>query len=359
MKHLYAIALLSLLVSCQKEEKKAPIDRAKTDWAFYGLKGDVESISTKSWKAENASLDKGATRHETGGHDSDLVFDENGKLVSEKLWKSATSPFSETTFDGREHIIQHLQYTNDKPGTKTEYSWNKKGENVTITKRNNDNTEMGREEMKYIKGKLTQKVTYNAHNNPIDKRIYTYNKEGNLAGEAIYLRSEYVQFKTNYSYDEQNRVIVEAKSNKDGTVQSKTTFTYTGDKIASKITVDEKGAEQYSEHFNYDAKGNLISLVAYEKATDTRTVEKYTYDAANNRTSWAAETNGKEEARAEYKYDSSNNLISSTTTNLLAKSTDSRQYTYEYDSNGNWTKKIATLQGKPAFIVERTIKYFN
>src|SRR5687768_5194027 len=173
MKHLYIIALAAFVVSCQKkEEGKAPIDRTKTDWAFYGLKGDVKTISTKSWLAKDVNFTKGDTRHENGSeHDTDLAFDEEGRLISEKLWRSGVSPYSESTYEGRDHKVQHVQYVNDKPGTKTDYSWDKKGQNVTITKRNPDNTEMGRDEMKYIKGNLTQKVTYNAQNNPTDKRI--------------------------------------------------------------------------------------------------------------------------------------------------------------------------------------------
>lgn len=360
MKHLYIIALIAFVVSCQKkEEEKPPIDRAKTDWAFYGLKGDVKTISTKSWLAKDANFTKGDTRHENSSeHDADLSFDENGKLIREKLWRNGVKTHSEATYEGRDHMIQHIQYVNDKPGAKTEYSWDKKGHNVTITKRNPDNTEIGRDEMKYIKGNLTQKVTYNAQNNPTDKRIYKYDAKGNLISEAIYLRSEYVQFTNKYRYDDQKRMLTEARYDKDNKLVSRTEFEYHGKHLSKKTTFNGAGQEEYSETFNYDANGNLMSQTSYEKAENVTNVEKYTYDSQNNRISWAFQRNNQLLAKAEYKYDNNKNLISSNTSNMAGGSNDSRQYEYEYDSQGNWIKKKVTIKGKPAFIAERTITYY-
>lgn len=361
MKYFYPICLLLFLAGCQKEdEKKEVIDRAKTDWAFYNLNGDVKSISTKSFTVVNAAGGKGKPQHENGtDRDTDLTFNEEGMLIKEKLWKNGIKPYSETTFEGRERITNAVQFINGIPGVKTEYLWDSEGNNTAITKRNADHTPMSRIEMKYRKGNMIEKITYNAQNNPIDKKTYSYDDKGNKIGEAIYLRSEYVQYKLHYKYNDKNKLIEEAQYDKDGKLLYRTTYVYKGDNLIKTETFNDKGEVEYSEKSNYDKNGNLTAQVIYEKFSNTTTVEKYQYDSFNNKIMVSVSNNDVPVFKISYKYDDKNNVIASNAFDGHGKPRDSRAYTYKYDDKGNWIEKTVAIGGKSSFIVERSIKYFE
>lgn len=78
MRYIYTAFIFAvLLVSCKD---KPALDRTKTDWEFYKLKGDVKSVSEKT---EVTGQGKGAASRESE-YDADYTFNENGVLVSEK-----------------------------------------------------------------------------------------------------------------------------------------------------------------------------------------------------------------------------------------------------------------------------------
>ena len=361
MKYFYPLCLLLFLAGCQKEEeKKEVIDREKTDWAFYNLKGDVKSISTKSFTVVNAAGGKGEPRHENASdRDSDLTFNEEGMLIKEKLWKGGIKPYMETTYEGRERVTDELQFINGVPGVKTEYLWDNEGNNIAITKRNADHTPMSRIEMKYRKGNMIEKITYNAQNNPIDKKTYSYDDKGNKVGEAIYLRSEYVQYKMHFKYNDKNKLIEEAQYDKDGKLLYRSTYEYRGDDLAKTETFNDKGEVEFSKKNSYDKNGNLTGEMTYEKFSNTTTIEKYQYDSFNNKTMVSVSKNDVLMLKISYKYDDKNNVIASHAFDGQDRPRESRTYAYKYDDNGNWTQKTIAIGGKPSFIVERSIKYFE
>ena len=99
--------------------------------------------------------------------------------------------------------------------------------------------------------------------------------------------------------------------------------------------------------------------VVYEKFEGAHTEEKYQYDAMNNRTMVVVSKNNEPLLKRSYKYDDKNNVIETHTFDGHDRPKDSRTYTYKYDEKGNWTEKTVAIGGKPSFIVERTIKYFD
>lgn len=359
MKYLYSLSILFILASCQKEEKKAPIDHAKTDWAFYKLEGNVKSVTTKSWQT-NDKLEKLKTMHEDmSAHNGTLTFDESGMLVSEKYYYN-DAPFLETTYKGREKTQQSTQYINNAPGIKTEYGWDKTGKNNTsITRRNADNTQIDRVEMKYQGNNLAQKITYNAQNNPTDKVAYIYDNKGNVIQEDIYMASEYVQYKAIYKYDKKNRKISEARYDKDSKKHFESTYEYEGDNLMKKYTTNKKGELEYSEDYTYDKKGNVLTQTTYENYEKSTTVDTYTYDEKGNKATWNVTKNGKLFMRANFTYDTHGNNTKTEVFDANGTLVDNREYVFEYDTKGNWTKKISKVKGVPQFIAEREISYIE
>ncbi len=358
MKYLYPLSLLLFLASCQKEEKKE-IDRTKTDWAFYKLEGDVKSLSTKSWLV-NEKLEKVKTQHEDmSTHDGEMIFGEDGMLISERFFMN-NNPFEETTYKGRERKQQTIQYINNIPGIKTEYGWDKSGKhNTSITRRNADNTQIDRVEMKYQGDKVAEKTTYNSQNILTDKLAYHYDSKGNVIQEDIYLGTEVVQYKSIIKYDKKNRKISDARYDKNSKKLHESQLTYEGDNLVKKYITNDKGILEYAEDFTYDAKGNQLTHLTYERFDNSKTLDTYSYDQNGNKTIWEVTKNNKPLMKAVYTYDNKNNVMAIMAFDAAGKETDKREYAYEYDKKGNWIKKTVKINGTPQFIAERQIVYFD
>ncbi len=358
MKYLYALALLLLLVSCKEEEKKKPVDRTKTDWNFYKLEGNVKSVSEKSYEAVGNSGQKGSTGHEiASNHDSDLTFNEEGMLLLEKKWINGITLFEETNYSGREKMVAKIQFINGQKGIKTEQQYDKAGNITAIIRRNGDNTQLDRIAMTYSGKNLTEKKSYNGQDNPTDRITYTYDKYGNLKVENTYLNTEYIQVRNLYEYDSQNRMIAQTRYSKDELIY-KTTYLYDGKNIVKKETISAKGVTEYSEKNCYDKAGHLLERYTQDSYDKSMMHDIYKYDSIGNLTSWTLTRNNIPETQVLYKYDSHNNAIEVKTSNGKGETVDSREYSYDHDDKGNWTKKTVSVNGKPSFIAERKITYF-
>lgn len=359
MKYLYPLALILLLASCQKEEKKV-IDRTKTDWTSYGLLGDVKTISTKSWSV-NEKMEKVKTQHQNmSKHDSDISFSDDGMLATEKLLVN-NAPFEENTFKGKANKQQSLQYIGNTVGIKTDYAWDKTGKNNTsITRRNPDNTQIDRIEMKYQGNKLAEKTTYNPQNIRTDKITYMYDSKGNLNLENIFLALETPQYKTLYTYDNKNRILSDTRYDKDSKMQYQTRYTYEGNNLIKKATTNEKGEPEYVENFTYDKNGNVLTHHIFEKFENSNTINSFKYDANNNKTEWSVTKNNIPVVKAYFTYDKYKNETSYTAIDEASgKALEKREYSFEYDTTGNWLKKTITVNGIPQYIEERKITYFD
>ncbi|TRW23998.1 hypothetical protein FMM05_12640 [Flavobacterium zepuense] len=358
MKYFCALPLmLLLLTSCGDEKKEETLDRDKTDWAFYKLKGDVKTVTQKSYTYIDGVKGE-STRDDQGQPDNDLEFDDKGLLIKQKLYRIANIPMEETSFSGRDKIIQKTQYISDKPGLISQYQYDESGKiNTSITRRNPDNTQFDRIETKLKDGKVSEKTTFNAQNNPIDIITYDYDKDGNLAGENMFLGIQSVQVQSKYKYDDKKRKIAETRSTHDQ-LNSTTLYEYDdNDHLISSITTDDKGEVEYTEKCGYDDKGNLRSQVTYRRADNAESVELYTYDKNNNMTEATVTEKGAVVMKAMFAYDKFNNLTSTKSTDAKGKTVNSRTYQYSYDSANNWNKKIISINGKQKLIVERTFTY--
>lgn len=355
MKIFYTAFVFSLLlVSCKD---KPQIDRAKTDWAFYKLSGDVETLLETTEPAAGQD----ATTARESEYDTEYTFNNQGMLISEKKYLPGRKLFQEITYNGKDKIVKQVQYVNDKPSVITEYAWDKGlTNNTAITKRNADNSQLERIGMKYnANGKITEKVTYNRQDLPIEKITYEYDNNGNLRAENFYLDKDIVQVTNIYEYNGGNK-ISEVRVKPDGSVISKTFFEYNAsNKVVRSGTNDSSGKLQYIKETTYDSKGNILTDTANEVAENNKSTDKYTYDANGNKTQWVSYTADAPLFEAAYKYDSHNNMTSIKMKDYQGNPQPLvKSYTYDYDKQGNWIKKTVLVNGKPAYITTRIISYF-
>lgn len=358
MRYFYAFSLLFILASCQKDEKKG-IERDKTDWAFYKLNGNVKSITTKSWQV-NDKLEKIKTMHEDmSGRNSDLLFDEDGFITDEKSYLTE-APIETIKYNGRDKKQEVIQFMSGIPAIKTSYDWDESGKNNTaITKRNSDNSQIDRIEMKYQNGYLVTKTTLSAQNMPTEKITYINDSKGKVIEEDLYLGSDIIQYKSIFKYDKKGNQVSDAKYSADGKKLYETISRYDGDKLVKKFTNSNKGEVEYSEDFIYDTKGNITNKVVFNKADNSKSIDKFAYDDNGNRVAWNIIKNDIPLMTGQFTYDEHNNMTTSIARDATNNLLDQREYAYEYDKKGNWIKKKVKLKGVDQFIVERTISYYD
>jgi hypothetical protein len=360
MKYIYSLSLLLLLLtSCGKDEKKA-IDHSKTDWAFYKLNGEISSISQKSYETLDGKT-KGPSKQETPSeHNYDMTFNEEGMLIMEKKWVKDTLPYEEVKYKGREVVVNKIQYAGGVPSLKTDYVYDEKGKNnLSITRRNGNNTPFDKVVMKYKNNKIIEKITYNEQQNPSNRIIYSYDGKGNLTGENYYGATDVILHKTEYKYNDKNQKMLEIHYTKDGNKEYETHYTYSGDKIASAETYNAKGELSYIEKSTFDNKGNITSQYTFDKFDGLHVRQEYKYDNKGNNTEWIAFEGETITNKASYGYDKYGNLTKVLTIGKGGKVIEDKAYNYEYNKKGNWIKKVFISNGRPAIITERTISYFN
>ena len=358
MKYLYPLSLvLLLIVSCGKDDEKI-IDREKSDWAFYKLAGDVKTVSEKSYATADGKQ-KGPTKQEMpSNHDRDFEFNDEGMLVREKTWASEGVPFEEIKYQNRESKLSHTQFVSGAPSLVTQYAWDEKGKNnLSVTRRNANNTPFDRIVMKYKKDRLIEKITYNAQENPTNKITYFYDQKGNVTGENFYYSSDVLQFKTNYTYNDKNQKVAETHYNKDGKVDYKTTYTYSGDKVVATETTNAAGDVSYIEKSAYDKDGNMVSNYTFDKFDGQHMRDEFKYDSKGNKTEWNVYKGDQLTMKAVYTFDKYGNPVKSMTTDAEGNVLESKAYKYEYDNQGNWVKRVLYLSNRPEIITERKITY--
>jgi YD repeat-containing protein len=362
MKYAFAISLLLMLtLSCKKEteNEEKVIDRSNAEWSSYGLKGNVKSLSEKSYIATPEGT-KGAARHENSAeHDFDLNFDENGLLVSEKKWYNNGTPYEETNFEGKDKKLNSRLYSNNKVMSKTLYSWDTKGNNITVVKSNPDNTGMQKTEKKFDnEGRLIETTTYNTQNNPTGRMTYSYDKKGNLTNEDIYMNYNLLVAKNISEYDKDNHKIAETRLDKNSKVIYKTTYKYDNGRLIEKETRNNKGKVEYLQKITFDEKGNETRQYTFDAFDNSETEDLYKYDARGNKIRWEIIKNKKPVMNAGYRYDDNNNLLEIIVNDADNKMIENKMYEYKYDNQGNWTRKVIYSDGIPKFIIERNITYY-
>ncbi|NDJ00115.1 RHS repeat protein [Flavobacterium sp. LaA7.5] len=361
MKYIYPFAAIVLLLTACNDKEVKPLDRTTTDWAFYKLEGSVKSVFTKSNELINDNLEPGRVKHENPtDHDTELTFNEEGMLILEKKLNAQGGPYEEITYNGREQKLEQIQYVNNNPGIKTEFSWDETGKhNTAITRRNPDNSQIDRKAMEYKKGKLAEKITYNRQNNPIDKISYVYDKNGNLTGENLYLGTEFIQIKNLYKYNNKNQKVAESRYDKDSNIIYTTEYEYNNDKLIVKKVTNGNGEIEYMEKMSYNPKGELEIKTTIDNFDNTQTIERFMYDDKGNKTALSVEKNNELYMKVSYTYNEKGLLEKLIMTDSTENAVDTRTYTYTYDDKGNWTEKIIIINGENKFIEKREITYYN
>ncbi len=359
MKKLYLLPVaLLLLFSCQKEKKETgeeALDATKTDLYTAKLKGNVKSVSEKSFSYTNGV--KGGPAGEQGWMDSEVQYSTKGMLVSEKKLNAGTV-IQETTYSGKNMPLKMVQFNNGTSSMVTQYTYNKKGIKTSEIRRTGNNIQIDKTEMIFKGKNMVEKNSYNNQNTLTGKVMYAYDKSGNVVEENIYNQMQVVELQITYEYDSKGHKTSETGYNS-GKISYKTSYTYDGDKLMNKITTNGSGIIEFADAYKYDSNGNVTEHETFEPAIKRRSIETNAYDKNNKLLSVIIMENNKLQSRSAYSYDKNNNIVSVKMADAKGKLVDDHANTYIYDTQGNWTQKEIKINGKPAYVIERDITYYQ
>jgi len=147
-----------------------------------------------------------------------------------------------------------------------------------------------------------------------------------------------------------------------GKVKSYTQCTYEAFDRFGKI---KKGEKSYRRQVIYNEKGNLIEENYSDELDDNLDWKNtYKYDEKGNLIEENYYSDGILSSKSIYNYDEKGNLIEE---NRYATSYDAEGnisswwvgYTFQYDEQQNWTKKIAFTEDGPHTITKREYQYYE
>lgn len=246
-------------------------------------------------------------------------------------------------------------------------------------------------------------LTFDSLGHLIEKRIVSV--EGDFEIQEFYhykanqlIESKTKYFQRRYEYDElgkiSNEIVLDAprgfislngKKSKDSIVPSEIQYKYNGkNQILRKIEYNLRGEPNYITEFKYDKSGKISSekikyfdipseshdykydqnnqLIEYKwRDLELDLFEKTTYEYLHGHLRMELMEKfefGVKEGSINYIYQKGL-PVEIVEVDGDGKVIKKEAIRYEFDSNGNWTKKIITINENEIFIVTRKIEYFN
>ena len=354
-KNIFIIAILSLLMlatACSndstqekktlKQGKAEKFDiNEKNDLSDLKLCGKVKSSKSISYEAvvKSGNVSKGKIIEDTYSY---MVFNEQGNILEENNYK-------------RDSILT----------SKKLYKYNEFGNLIEgkIYKPASILTEQ-------------QVFVYNSDRKLISKTVTTYDEKGKLKGTSIdffndqgnriassdYNADSILTRKFSAEYDHRGNLIHRSSQNKEGKVVFENSFVYDNNgKVAKEIiSWEDQVSTKYTYEYNeqgylarkstFSGHGfNMVSSYSYDE--DGNLIERYITGGSNpQRWTYNYDDQGQAIEEIEYKCG-----IISLFDETVAKSSS----LFEYDSKGNWIKKILYDNEIPKSIIERKFEYFN
>jgi hypothetical protein len=244
--------------------------------------------------------------------------------------------------------LANNQIVSEKRGRSKRYLFNELGYKLTLTM----NYETGLPYMMYT-------YTYESSDKKRLKeyKAYEYNNNGK---QFLYDRSEY---KYHRSADSGNPIvrITENQYDKDNKFYSQKGYKLNRMGLPTRIEtlISAQRSSRFTSTYKYDVRGNQTEYIYYNSAGKRTNFRKYQYSSKNRLIkSLNYNRNGTLSSFYTVSYNTKGDII----TKKFFDSSDvlyrTESYTYKYDTKGNWTRRIKSIDGKPSEIHSRTIEYY-
>ncbi len=299
-----------------------------SDLENYNLSGLVKFMKEVFSGAieKDGKIVKGS---ESAGKNTHVKFDEDGNLLEETKYYSSTGAMAS---------VRVIEYDDE-------------GNKISDAILDKDGNETNKWVYKYDSDILVSKQMFLKEKLYIDTKI-EYDKNWNKIAE-INLDPEGEEIdRTTYTYNDSGELIEEFRRGTDKFIYGKNGLASSLERYASKDKL------QFRYNFEYDEADNLISKKRTQAIGNVDLIETMKYDENGLLLVENGVFNGEPFYTYSYSYDEYGNVISK----LMEESGEeeaNHEFRYQYDENGNWTENIHLLNGKPLYIYERSIEYWE
>ena len=360
-----AISVILMLTSCNNH-------KIKNDLTKIDLIGKVKSVREISYEAieKFGEISKGNIEREGkewwNEHEYIKEFNENGYLTKVITFKSDGSFFGGDSwkYDKFNNMIESNILSDDgSVFSKRIWKYNNYANKTEMNVYNSDG------ELEY-----NDVWKYDHENNLIEyyrdkvdeglemKTIYTYDKFGNKIGQKTSGNSGNLQYTKKWNYNANGNAVEEIVDNEGGYDDYKYFMKY--DKYGNQI-------EQFKQKNNGEKKLNFKK----EFNSDSYIINKTTFNSDGSRKSMKTWNRNKMNITIEYInykskrglfyralktiYDNNGNKKERIKYNPNGSVNIKQTYSYEFDKQGNWVKRIDYKNNKPIYLLEREIDYYN
>lgn len=345
--------LVLLLISCDKKDENATF---QNDLKTYNLNGNVKSVQEKSYEFVGGDAKGNLKRENTATFDTEIEFDSNHQLISEKSFLSDGKLVNSKTFEFKNRMLTEEEFLPNDVIYKTKYTFDG-DKNTIVSKRDKAGKQIHRTVNTFEKGLLTQKRVFDVNDQLSERFTYKYDKQGNAVQVAKL--NEYETFYTDvFAYDNKKNKVSEARLDKNGKMSYKILMTYKDSLITNIVTLDSEGKEQSTEKRAYDSKGKILNKSFEDKLNNEFIKESFSYDKSGNLTEWILYNAETKAQSISYKFDEHNNLTQMERRDATGTVQENKKYAYEYDEQGNWIKKSIINNDLQTFVLERKIQYY-
>ncbi|MBI4945653.1 MAG: hypothetical protein HY840_04545 [Bacteroidetes bacterium] len=314
---------LLLLLSFQQP---ANSQRVKTSVEEDGLKGKVKQLRQHFYKAEVKSgvISTGAKAIGTGFPFDTFIpqnfmyeYDEKGNIIKSNSNDDTAQSKTTYEYDDKGNVLEVKNFgSNGSVGSSYTHQYNDQGM-LTKTIAYNQGYLWITETLQYdSKGNITEDISNYADGSLKSKQLYKYDAKGNLIEENEYSPSDSNLFPKGTSCCNVHR------------------YAY-----------DDKGHK--TEETDYDSNGDLAGVNKFDSKGNR--IELHIYMKFDNKNSGS---------NSVYKYDDMGSIIEEQTDWTDGTFHSRNKYTYDYDKQGNWVKKIEFENDVPKYITVRDITYF-
>ncbi|HET6560194.1 MAG TPA: hypothetical protein VFG54_22895 [Prolixibacteraceae bacterium] len=293
---LLPILILAMLWACQNPQK----GNIKSDLELRNLRGNVKTITEINYTV-------------SGKYQTTILFNENGFITEQ------------ATYNPDGSLIR---------------KW--------VNEYDDQNRQLSRH--CYV---LDDSLSYILH--------YLYNGHGKLAFTHLHAPDGTLITKYATQYDDRQNVIKETALAEDATFKYLVLHTYDNqNKVAEEIYIDSVRNNTYKQIYGYNSESliNEISLKSPDDSLIKKT--KYTY-MADKKLDKAFNYNARGELISvkSYTYDKLSNVVEIMELFSKDKTHSIHTFQYSYDHQGNWTFLSESVNHEPGKILTRDIGYYN
>ncbi len=206
------------------------------------------------------------------------------------------------------------------------------------------------------------KIEYlDSYGNEVGYTDYLYNSDNELFTEQNYDAAGGFSDKKVFSYDDKKRVTqIVGFNNADG--------------LSGSILIEYNEKENLIVEASYNFRGKLLGKEVRKVDKNGFPVETKIYNGEEKLINYRKEKFDKNGSREElsvlspdgevlmrvfFKYDKNENLISQEGTDEAGEAFLPIRYEYEFDKQGNWTKRVEYVGDKPTSLLERQFEYYE